>query len=176
MEDSRRYHSYHIDDQLELLSLIGSREQWETSEELYHYATHAPHINSLSVREHPQHDLWSPVEPTLNISVDDLFVEGATAKVSNDYATLVLLFQEYVLWFQVTVYDSECLHVLETAHELNGESAYESLLEASVVVHLDELVEVETEEVEGHAEVVPEHEVVLDLYHALLVLRVVFLY
>lgn len=71
--------------------------------------------------------------------------------------------------------DAQLLHVLESAHELDGESADESLLEACIVVHLDELVEVQAEEVEGHAEVVAEHEVVLYLDHTLFVVQVVFL-
>jgi hypothetical protein len=48
-------------------------------------------------------------------------------------------------------------------------------LETRIVVHLDELVEVEAEQVERHAQVVAEHEVVLDLNNALFVLVVIFL-
>lgn len=72
--------------------------------------------------------------------------------------------------------DAESLHVLESTHELYGESSDEPLLKASVVVHLDELIEIEAVQVEGHAQVVPEHKVILNLYHALLVLWVVLLY
>ena len=71
--------------------------------------------------------------------------------------------------------NSKLLHVFQTAHQLNGESADESLLETRIVVHLDELVEVEAEQVERHAQVVAEHEVVLDLNNALFVLVVIFL-
>ena len=71
--------------------------------------------------------------------------------------------------------NSKLLHVFQPTHQLNGESADESLLEARIVVHLDELVEVEAEQVERHAQVVAEHEVVLDLYNALFVVVVIFL-
>ena len=71
--------------------------------------------------------------------------------------------------------NSKLLHVFQPAHQLNGKSADESLLEARIVVHLDELVEVEAEQVERHAQVVAEHEVVLDLYNALFVVVVIFL-
>ena len=71
--------------------------------------------------------------------------------------------------------DAELLQELESAHDLYGEAPDESLLEARVVVHLDELVQIEAVEVEGHAQVVPEDEVVLDLDEALPLLRVVLL-
>ena len=71
--------------------------------------------------------------------------------------------------------NSKLLHIFQPAHQLNGESTDESLLEARIVVHLDELVEVEAEQVERHAQVVAEHEVVLDLNNALFVVVVIFL-
>jgi hypothetical protein len=50
---------------------------------------------------------------------------------------------------------------------LNGEAAYQVVFEALVVVHLDELVQVDAVEVEHAAQVVPEDEVVAQLYDPL---------
>ena len=71
--------------------------------------------------------------------------------------------------------DAQCLHVLESAHELDSEPSNESLLEAGIVVHLYEFIEIQAEQVECHAQMVPEDKVVLDLDHALLILGVVLL-
>ena len=61
-------HSDHVDDQLDLLSLIRSRKQRETCEELNHDTPKRPHVDLLSVREQSKHDIRSSVEPTLDIS------------------------------------------------------------------------------------------------------------
>lgn len=93
------YKTDDVDDQLQLLSLIGSWKQWESSEKLNHYASHAPHIYCLSIWEYTQHYFWSTIEPALYVSVDDLFIESATSKISNDNATLVFLFEENIFRF-----------------------------------------------------------------------------
>ena len=36
--------------------------------------------------------------------------------------------------------DAQCLHILESAHELDSESPNETLLEACIVVHLYEFI------------------------------------
>ncbi len=112
----------------------------------------------------------------MDIGVDDFFIEGAAAKVSNHYAALVLLFKKNILRFKIAVNDPQGFHVLEAAHQLNCKAPDQTLLEASVVVHLDKLVEVQTVEVEGHAQMVAEHKVVLNLNDALLILWVILLY
>lgn len=71
--------------------------------------------------------------------------------------------------------DAQCLHILESAHELDGESPNEALLEARIVVHLYEFIQIQAEQVECHAQMVPEHKVVLNLDDTLLVLWVVLL-
>lgn len=67
-------HANDIDNELKLFSLISSGEEWESSEELDHYASHAPHVNGLSVWEDSEHDLGGAVEPTLDVSVNNLLV------------------------------------------------------------------------------------------------------
>lgn len=71
--------------------------------------------------------------------------------------------------------DAQCLHIFESAHELNGESPNEALLEARIIVHLYEFIQIQAEQVECHAQMVPEHKVVLNLNDTLLVLGVVLL-
>lgn len=41
--------------------------------------------------------------------------------------------------------DAQCLHILESAHKLDGESPNESLLEARIVVHLYEFIQIQAE-------------------------------
>ena len=71
--------------------------------------------------------------------------------------------------------DAQCLHILESAHELDGESPNEALLEACIVVHLYEFIQIQAEQVECHAQMVSEHKVVLNLYDTFLVLGVILL-
>ena len=71
--------------------------------------------------------------------------------------------------------DAQCLHILESAHELDGESPNEALLKTRIVVHLYEFIQIQAEQVECHAQMVPEHKVVLNLDDTLLVLGVVLL-
>ncbi len=71
--------------------------------------------------------------------------------------------------------DAQCLHILESAHELDSESPNETLLEARIVVHLYEFIQIQAEQVECHAQMVPEHKVVLNLDDTLLVIGVILL-
>ena len=175
MENARRDHANNIDNELELFPLISAGEEREASEEFDHDAAHAPHVDGLRVGEDAEHDLGGSVEPTLDVGVHDLLVQGPTAEVCDHDPALVLLFQQDVLWLQVAVDDAQCLHVLESAHELDGEPPNEALLEAGIIVHLYEFIEIQAEQVECHAQMVPEDKVVLYLDHALLVLGVVLL-
>ena len=175
MKNARRDHANNIDDELELFPLISAGEEREAGEELDHDAAHAPHVDGLGVGEDAEHDLGGSVEPALDVGVHDLLVQRPAAEVRYHDPALVLLLQQDVLWLQVAVDDAQCLHVLESTHELDGEPSNESLLEAGIVVHLYEFIEIQAEQVECHAQMVPEDKVVLDLDHALLILGVVLL-
>lgn len=71
--------------------------------------------------------------------------------------------------------DAQSLHILESAHELDSESPNEALLEARIIVHLYEFIQIQAEQVECHAQMVPENKVVLNLDDTLLVLGVILL-
>lgn len=71
--------------------------------------------------------------------------------------------------------DPQGLHILEAAHQLYGKPSYQSFLKACVVVHLDELVQIKAVQIESHAQMVSEDEVVLYLDDAFFVLDIVFL-
>lgn len=173
MKDAWGDHAYDINNQLKLLSLVGARKEREPSEEFDHNASHAPHVDGLSVGEDSEHDLRGTIKPTLDVGIDNFFIEGPAAKVSDDDATLVFLLQQDILWLQVTVDDAESLHVFKGTHELNGKPSYETFLETSIVVHLYEFIQIQTVQVECHAEMVSENKVVLYLNDALLVFRVI---
>lgn len=97
-EHARIWHANHIDDQLNLLAFIRTREKREARKQFNHDASEGPHVNLLRVREDAEHDIWCPIKPTLDVGVDDFILEAAAAKVSNCDTTLVLLFHENVLW------------------------------------------------------------------------------
>ena len=136
------WHANNIDDQLDLLTLIGTWEQWEAREELNHDATEGPHVDLLRIREHSKHDIWRPVEPTLDISVHYFVLQTATAEIGDGDPTFILLLHENILRFQVAVNDTKVLQVAQTRKQLNCETSYQPVLKALVVIHLDELVKV----------------------------------
>ena len=108
------WHPNNIDNQLYLFSFICSWEQGEPSKQLNHDAAKTPHINLLRVGEDTEHDIRSPVKSTLDIGVDNLILQTATAKVSNHNATLVLLLHEDILWLQITMDDAKPLQISQT--------------------------------------------------------------
>ena len=69
-------HADHVDDELDLLTLIGSWEKWETGEKLDHDAAKAPHVDLLGVRENTKHDVGGSVKPTLYIGIDNLIFKA----------------------------------------------------------------------------------------------------
>lgn len=73
------------------------------------------------------------------------------------------------------MYDAEVLHVPEGREQLYREPSDEAVLEALVIVHLYELVQVDAVQVEDAAEVVSEDEVVPELDHSLNVVGVALL-
>ena len=70
---------------------------------------------------------------------------------------------------------AEVFEVPQSREELDGESSDEPIVKALVVVHLYELVQIDTVEVEHDAKVVAPNEIVLQLDDSLNIIRVVFL-
>lgn len=136
-------HSNHINDELDLLSLVGAGKQRETREELNHNATKTPHIDLLSVREDSKHDIGGSVESTLNVGVHDFIFEASRSKVSDCYSTFVLLLHQDVLRLEIAMDDSKMFEVPEARQKLDSESSNQSIFEALVVVHLDEFIEID---------------------------------
>ena len=77
-----------------------------------------------------------------------LFVR-ARAKVNDFDATLVALAQQDILRLHIAVHDAELFHVVERDEDLNGKTTYKALRDALKVVHLDELIQVHGEHLEG---------------------------
>ena len=70
---------------------------------------------------------------------------------------------------------SQGLQIPQAIHQLDGESANDSLLKALVVMQLNELVKIESIEIKRHAQVISEHEIVLDLDHRFSILWIILL-
>ena len=142
-ENTGIWHADNVDDQLDLLALIGPWEEREACEQFNQDAAETPHIDLLGVREHSQHDVWCSVEPTLDVGVHDLVLEATAAEISDRYSALVLLLHQNVLRLQVTVDHTEVLQVSEAREELDGESANKAVIKALVVIHLYEFIQVD---------------------------------
>lgn len=83
-------------------------------------------------------------------------------------AAAALLLEQNVLWFEVAVDDAVLLQRFQTLEDGVGELPDQREAEALELVLLDELVEVHAEQLEGHADVVAEGEVLqhVDDVHA----------
>ena len=71
------------------------------------------------------------------------------------------------------MHNVELLHVMERDKYLNGESADEPFRDALEVVHLDELVQVHRQHLEGENEMLAENESLHDSHNILLILWIV---
>lgn len=111
LEDLLRWHSYNINNQLKLLSFLGAWEQRESSVKLDHDATEAPHIDLLRIGEQPEDDIRGTIEPTLDVSVNDLVLQAPTSKVCHNNTTLVLALEQDIFWLEVAMDDAKILHV-----------------------------------------------------------------
>ena len=158
---------------MNLLALVGAREQREPCKKLYHDAAERPHVDLLRVGEDSQHNVGGAIEPRLDVGVHDFILETATAEVSNGDSTFVLLLHKDVFWFEVAVDNPQVLEVAQPREELDGEASDQPLFEALIVVHFDELVQVYCVQVKNDAEMIPPDEVVLQFYYALNRIRVV---
>ena len=70
--------------------------------------------------------------------------------------------------------DSELFEVFESRKQLNCKSTYQPVVKALVVVHLDELVQVDTVQIKDKTQVVAPNEVIKKLNHSLKIIRIIF--
>ena len=129
----------------------------------------------LSVRKKSENDIRCSVEPTLNVRIHYFVLQAATSEVCHYYARLVFPFQQNVLWLQIAMDYAEVLHVSKCREQLDGKSSDEAIFEALVVVHLDELIQVDAVEIKDAAQMVSEYKVVSKLHHSLNVVGVALL-
>jgi len=107
------WHSNHVNDELDLFSLVCAREQRETREELNHNAAKTPHIDLLSVRKDSKHDVGCSVKSTLNVGVYDFIFQAPRSEISDCYSAFVLLLHQDIFRLEVTVDDSKMFEVSE---------------------------------------------------------------
>ena len=105
-QHARIWHANNVDYQLYLLAFICTGEEREACEQLNHDASERPHVDLLCVGEDTEHDIWCPIESTLDVCVDNFILQTAAAKVSYCDPTLVLLLHQNVFGFQVAVYNA----------------------------------------------------------------------
>ena len=129
----------------------------------------------MGVGEDTEHNVRRPIKPTLDVCIYDFSIKTATAKISNCNPTLVLLFHQYVLWFQIAVDNTEVFKVAQSREKLNSEASNQTVLESLVVVHLYEFIQVNGVQIKHNAQVITPDEVVLQLDNTLDGIRIAFL-
>ena len=67
---------------------------------------------------------------------------------------------------------AKLLKVPECGHHLNGETPYQPIIEALIIVQLDELIQVDRIKVKHKAKVVPPDKVIIKLDDSLHIVRV----
>ena len=155
-----------------MIFLVLTWEKWMSDVELVQDAAEGPHVNGRRVRD-TEHDLRRTVEATLDVCVDFLVLEAPRTKVDDLDARLVDLAEENIFRFQIAVHDVVLPHVVQRYQYLDCEALNQAQAEAQEVVHLDEVVEVDAEQLEGQDEVLAEDEVIQPLHNVFLVFGVV---
>ena len=90
LQDLLRWHSNHIDDELELLLFVGSREEREACKQFDDDAAKTPHVNLLGVWEETQDNIRCSVEPALDVGVHDLIFKASATEISDHDSRFVL--------------------------------------------------------------------------------------
>ena len=103
-----------------MIIFILTRKDRYSHEALEDDAAEGPHVDGCGVGN-TEHDLWSPVEPRLNVSVEPFKLEAAASVVDQLNLALVGLDQQDVLWLEVAVNYRELVHVVEGLQDLNRE-------------------------------------------------------
>ena len=145
-----RRQSVHLHDERHLLWLAFTWEDGEAGEEFGEDAAKAPDIDGGSVGD-GEHDLRGSIEATLDVRVDALICKAAAAEVDQLHPAAVLLLQQDVLWLQVAMNYRMFPQKAQGLEDLDGELPDEGEREAAEVVVLDEIVQVETQELEDDA-------------------------
>ena len=155
-----------------MVFLVLAREQWLPNVQLIEDAAEGPHIDSASVR-YAEDDFRSAVEARLDVGVDLLVLEAARAEIDDLDARLVDLSKQNVFRLQIAVHDVVLAHVVQRYQNLDREPLDQAEREAQEVVHLDEVVEVDAQQLEGQDEVLAEDKVIQPLHNIFLVFGVV---
>ena len=167
-----RRHAFHLHHESHVIFLVLAREKRLANVEFVEDAAEGPHVDSAGVGD-AEDDLGRAIEARLNVRVDLLVFETARAEIDNLDSRLVNLSEQDVFRLQVTMHDVMLAHVVKRDQDLDREPLDQAEREAQEVVHLDEVIEVDGEELEGEDQMLAEDEVVQALYDILLVFRVV---
>lgn len=157
-----------------MLFLVLAREEGVPDVEFVQDAAEGPHVDSGVIRD-PENNFWCTVESRLDVGVNFLIFETATSKVDDFNAGLINLPQQDVLRFQVTVHNIVLAHVVQGNEYLDSESLDQRQREAFEIVHLDEIVEVDTEQFERDDQMLAEDELIIPSDDILLVFRILFI-
>jgi hypothetical protein len=87
-----------------LLVLVFSGKNWNTSVKFSQNASGTPYVYVMTIR-YPHGYFWSPVVSRLDISVKGFLFEATRPEIYDFNAGFIVLFEQYVLWLQITMND-----------------------------------------------------------------------
>lgn len=140
-----------------MLVLVAAREQNLAGVELVENAAVRPHVDRVRVLD-AQDNLRRAVKSRLDVSVDLLGFEAARAEIDDFDANFALLLDENVFRLEVAVDDLVLPHEVQAHHDLYGEVLRELQGNASVLVALDELEQVFSQDLKRQDQVLTKTE------------------
>ena len=86
----------------QLLNFIFTWKERIARKQFCHNSSERPNVDGRGVRD-SEYNLWSSIESRLYVGVNPLSKKAAAPEIDDSDSRLVLLLQQDVLWFQVTV-------------------------------------------------------------------------
>lgn len=101
--------------------------------------------------------------PGLDVGVDSFFFETAGAKIDEFDLQAVIIDEQNILRFDVAVDYFQPLQVVERKQNLRYKDPDRVQRKALVLIQFSELEQVQSEQLEAHADMLPKNDEVLDL-------------
>ncbi len=161
----------HLDDARDLVVLGRTGEERQAEEKLDDDAAQRPHVYRRRVRQAKQ-DFGRAVESRLDVRVYRLPFVAGRSKINNfDDWTLEIL-EEDILGLQIAVDQPRLVQQSEAVEKLLREDSDQRGAEATELVLLDQLVQIDTQQLEHQAQVLPMDEGVLEPQQVVVVVLV----
>ena len=128
-----------------MLLLIFTWEERVPNVELIKDAAKTPHVDG-GVVGNTKYDFWGPIESWLDVGVYLLVFKAARPKVNNFDSGLIYFAEQNIFRFQITVHDVVFAQEVEWYQNLDCKALDQRETESLEVVHLDEVVQIHTQQ------------------------------